>query len=91
MDNESSFKKKDNITVNKNHRPMKVLQNIFKIFEQITQNEIADYIAIFLSAFLCGYRKKIHHKICLANINKKVNFYLDHLGFAGSLLINRVC
>ena len=51
-----TFKKKGKIFV-QNYRPLSVLPTVSKIFERIMQKQITYYIGIFLSPFLCGYRK----------------------------------
>ena len=37
--------------------PVNVLPTVSRIFEQIMQKQISDYVGKFLSPFLCGYRK----------------------------------
>ena len=47
------FKKKDKTFI-ENYRPVSVLPTVSKVFEQIMQKQISDYVGKFLSPFLCG-------------------------------------
>ena len=81
------FKKKDKTFVG-NYRPVSVLPTVPKIFEQIMQKQVSDYIGKFLSPFLCGYRKGFSTQYALLTLIERWKFCLDKQGFAGALLMD---
>ena len=53
------FKKKDPLK-KENQRPVSILSTISKIFEKLMQKQLLGYMEIFLSPYLCGYRKNVN-------------------------------
>ena len=56
-----------------NYRPASVLPPIPKIYEELLQKQISNFIENILSPYLCGYRKGYstqHALICLLNRGK---------------------
>ena len=49
--------KADETTNKENYRNISLLPVVSKIFEKLMQTQISLYMEIFLSPFLCGYRK----------------------------------
>ena len=81
------FKKKDKTFV-ENYRPVSVLLTVSKIFERIMPKQITDYIGLYLSAFLCGYRKGFSTQYALLPLIERWRLCLDKQGFAGALLMD---
>ena len=52
------------------------------------QKQITDYLAKFLSPFLCGYRKGFSTQYALLSLIERWRLYLEKQGFAGALLMN---
>ena len=63
--------KRDDSTLAKNYRPVKVLPCVSKIFERIMQKQIFQYIEKFSSPFLSGYRKGFSTQTALLGIVEK--------------------
>ena len=51
--------KKDDRTQAKNYRPVSVLPIVSKIFERIIHEQLTSHFEIFLSPYICGYRKGV--------------------------------
>ena len=49
--------KKDDPTDKVNYRPVSVLSLLSKIFERVIYNRLGEYMDLFLSKLLCGFRK----------------------------------
>ena len=49
------YKTKD-YTLVENYRPVSVLPSVSKIFERIIQKQFSNYVDVFVSPYLCGYR-----------------------------------
>ena len=81
------FEKKDE-TFFENYRPVSILPTVSKIFEQIMQKQITDYIGKFLSPSLCGYRKGFSTQYALLSLIERWRLCLDKQGFAGALLMD---
>ena len=81
------FKKKDKTFV-ESYRPVSVLPTISKIFERIMQKQITDYIRIFLSPFLCGYRERFSARYALLSLKESWRLCIDKQGFVGVLLMD---
>ena len=65
-----------------------VLPTVSKIFERIMQKQINDYIRIFVSPFLWGYRKRFSTQYALLLLIERWRLCLDKQGFAEVLLMN---
>ena len=50
--------------------------------------QITDYIGLYLSAFLCGYRKGFSTQYALLPLIERWRLCLDKQGFAGALLMD---
>ena len=81
------FIKKDKTFV-EYYRPVSVLTLLYKIFERIMQKQVTDYIEVFLSPFLCGYRKGFRTQCALLSLIERWRLCLDKHGFAGCLLMD---
>ena len=81
------YKKEDSTKV-KNYRPFSVLPTVSKVFKQLMQKQISEYINQFLSPFLCGYRKGFSTKTALVWLIEKWKHQLDKNGFAGAILMD---
>ena len=79
---------KENSTKVKNYRPVNVLPTMSKIFEQLMQKEISEYINRFLSPFLFGYRKGFNTQTALVWLIEKWKNQLDRNGFAVAILMD---
>ena len=60
--------KKDKTFV-ENYRPVSALPTVSKIFEQIMQKQITDYLGKILSPFLC--EKRIQYTVFFVIINRE--------------------
>ena len=49
--------KRDETTLKDNYRPVSILPTVSKLFEQNMYGDIEKYMEIFLSPYLCGFRK----------------------------------
>ena len=49
--------KKDDPNKSKNYIPVSVLPAVSNVFEKKMYDQISQYISIFLTPYLCGYRK----------------------------------
>ena len=87
MDVTPIFKKKDKTFV-ESYRPVSALPTTSKIFKGIMQKQITDYIGIFLSPFLCGYRKGFSTQYALMSLIERWRLWLGKQGFAGVLLMD---
>ena len=72
----------------KNYRPVSALPTVSKIFEQLMQKQISEYINQFLSPFLCDYRKGFSTQTALVWLIKKWKHQLDKNGFAGAIMMD---
>ena len=72
----------------KNYRPVSALPTVSKIFEQLMQKQISEYINQFLSPFLCGYRKGFSTQTALVWLIKKWKHQLDKNGFVGAIMMD---
>ena len=72
----------------KNYRPVSALPTVSKIFEQLMQKQISEYINQFLSPFLCGYRKGFSTQTALVWLIKKWKHQLDKNGFASAIMMD---
>ena len=81
------FKKSD-ASLAQNYRPVSVLPTVSKIFERIMQKQLMSYMKVFLSPFLCGYRKGFSAQTALIQLIEKWKICLDRKGFAGAVLMD---
>ena len=81
------FKKLENIFV-ENYRPISVLPTVSKIFERIMQEQMNDFVAKYLSPYLCGYRKGFNCQYALLTMIEKWKMSIDNSGFAGGILMD---
>ena len=65
-----------------------VLPTVSKIFERLMQKQISEYINQFLSAFLCGCRKRFIIQTALVWLTEKVKYQFDKTGFTGAILMD---
>ena len=77
--------KKEDASLLKNYRPVSVLPLVSKIYERIMQKQILEYIDIYLSPLLCGYRKGYSTQTALISILEKWKLSIDNKGFAGGV------
>ena len=80
--------KTDDSTNKKNYRNISLLPVVSKIFEKAMQAQISDYMKIFLSPYLCGYRKGYSAQHALLSMLEKWRLTLDKGGFAGGVLMD---
>ena len=79
------FKKKNPLDKADNI-PVSILPHISKIYEELLQKQINNYIENTLSPYLCGYTKgHSTNMLCLIEKWKKI---LDEKGFCGAVLMN---
>ena len=70
-----------------NYRPVTILPVVSKIVERIMQKQINDFI-IFLSPYLCGYRKGFNTQDALLTLVENWRKGLDNKGFGGAILMD---
>ena len=80
--------KKDEIIRKENYRPINCLPAVSKIFERILQNQINSYIEIYLSPFLCGYRKGYCAQYAVMALLEKWRISIDKKGYGGAILMD---
>ena len=83
----SFFKKMEDVLVG-NYRPISILPTISKIFERIMQMQVNEFVEIFLSPFLCGYRKRFNSQYALLVMIEKWKTSLDNHEFAANILMD---
>ena len=81
------YEKKDPTLV-ENYRPVSVLPSVSKILERIIQKQFSNYVAEFLSPYLCGYRKGFNTQYALLSLIEKWKKELDNKGYAGAILMD---
>ena len=81
------FKKMEDVLVG-NYRLISILPTISKIFERIMQKQVNEFVEIFLSPFLCGYRKGFNSQYAVLVMIEKWKTSLDNHGFAAGILMN---
>ena len=82
------FLKKTILLIKKNYRPFRVLPAISKIYENLMQRQINDYIANHLSPYLYGYRRGFNTQKTLVSLLEKWKNILDDKGFGGAVLMD---
>ena len=80
--------KLDDTTNKKNYRGISLLPVVSKIFEKVLQKQIGAYMDLFLSPFLCGYRKGFNAQHALLSMLEKWRVSLDKGGYGGAVLID---
>ena len=65
-----------------------ILPTISKIFERIMQMQVNEFVEIFMSPFLCGYRKGFNSQYALLVMIEKWKTSLDNHGFAVGILMD---
>ena len=78
--------KKDEKTSKENYRPISVLPPVSKVFERNMYTDIENYMKIFMSPFLCGFRKGYSTQHCLLVMMEKMKKSLDKQHYAAALL-----
>ena len=78
--------KKDDKTDKTNYRPISILPNLSKIYEQFMQNQMYPYLNQVSSKYQCGVRKGYNAQHCLMAMIEKWRKFLDIGGHAGALL-----
>ena len=61
---------------------------VSKVFEEIMQAQISDYMETFLSPFVCGYRKGYIAQHALLSMLEKWRISLDKGGYGGGVLMD---
>ena len=75
--------KADESTSKKNYRNISLLPVVSKILEKLMQAQISGYMEMFLSPFLCGYRKGYSAQHALLSMLEKWRISLDKRGYVG--------
>ena len=78
--------KKGDTNIKDNYRPVSILPTVSKIFERNMYRDIGSYMEIFLSPYLCGFRKGYGTQHCLIAMLEKWKKSLDNNGNAAALL-----
>ena len=78
--------KKDDKTDKTNYRPISILLNLSKIYEQFMQNQMYPYLHKIFSKYQCGFSKGYNAQHCLMAVIEKLRKFLDIGGHAGALL-----
>ena len=78
--------KKNTTSLLKNYRPVSLLPIISKLFENNMYTQILNYIKIYLSPFLFGFRKGHSTEHCLLSMLEMWNKALDDKKHAGAVL-----
>ena len=73
------FKKNDKSDKN-NYRPISILPNLSKVYEQIMQNQIYSYLNKIFSKYQCGFQKGFSAQHCLIAMIEKWHQSLDSGG-----------
>ena len=79
---------KDDPTDKVNYRPVSVLPLLSKIFEKVIYNHLLEYMDLFLSKLLCGFRKAHSTQHALFKLLHKWQKELDSSGFIGTILMD---
>ena len=69
--------KKDDTTEKSNYRPISLLPVVAKPFERFMQRQIGAFMDIYLSPYLCGYRKGFNAQHALLSLIEKWRISLD--------------
>ena len=69
--------KKDDTIDKSNYRPISLLPVVAKIFEIFMQKQIGAFMDIYLSPYLCGYRKGFNAQHALLSLIEKWRISLD--------------
>ena len=72
----------------KNFRPVSILPLVSKIFERILNTQMSVKVEVFLSPYLCGYRKGFSAEYALVSMVEKWKDILDQGGYAGGVLMD---
>ena len=78
--------KKDSRTDKTNYRPVSILPNLSKVYEQLIYNQLSNFFENKLSKFQCGFRKGYNAQDCLLVMIEKWKRMLDKGGTCGALL-----
>ena len=78
--------KKGTTTLKENYRPVSILPTVSKIFERNMYNDINNYMAQYLSPYLCGFRKGYSTQHCLMAMIDSWSKALDKLDNAAAIL-----
>ena len=84
----TSIHKKGDCTEVGNYRPVSMLPILSKIFERVLQKQISRYMEIYLSPFLCGYRKGFNPQHALILLLEKWRMSLNKIGHGGAILMD---
>ena len=68
------------------YRPISILPNLSKIYEQFRQNQMYPYLNQIFSKYQCGFKKGYNAQHCLMTMIEKWHKFLDIGGHAGALL-----
>ena len=77
-------------TINKeNYRPVSLLPVVSKIFERVMLKQMKPFIELFLSKWLCGYRKGYNAQYALTAMVERLKKCLDERGgIYGAILMD---
>ena len=78
--------KKDKKILEKNYKPVNILQSFSKFYERCIYDQINDYFHLLFSKLQCGFRKGFNAQHCLLVLIEKCREVLDKRGYAGVLL-----
>ena len=78
--------KKGTTTLKENYRPVSILPTVSKIFERNMYNDINNYMAQYLSPYLCGFRKGYSTQHCLIAMINSWSKALDKNDNAAAIL-----
>ena len=78
--------KKDDKTDRANYRPISILPNLRKIYEQFKQSQIYPFLNQVFSKYQCGFRKGYNAQYCFMAMIEKWRKFLPIGAHAGALL-----
>ena len=70
----------------RNFRPIGLLSAISKLFEKLYATQISNFMEIYFSKYLCGFRKGLSTQYCLLHMIEKIKRALDNNEYCGLLL-----
>ena len=69
-----------------NYRPISILKNLSRVFENIMYKQMATFMDKYFSKFQCGFRKGYSTQLCLIPLIGKCKSAVDSRKFLGALL-----
>ena len=80
--------KKEEKTRKKHYRPVNVLPTVSRVFERLLDKQIIDYMGLYLSSLLCGFRKGYNAQHALVQMLEKWKTSLDNGANIGAILMD---